>query len=402
VQSYADASQTTKEFVEHIEHRVTELDSVRFVDEADKAAQLAALDAEFNGTKMHKRFEALMESMCTKAFIAKELHGFEELSLTEPIDPVHREILDAVSNQTLQQAVLQQLNPLMMGSIRSIDRSQEWTPEGIRFKWAITLEAMGTANTLNIEHTLNMDARDLCVAKMRHSFARVDNNLRQRLSSLNDCATSSDLSTFSNPVVCDQDEMCVVCQDELANSEDAVELACGHRFHATCIEGWVLGCKPSCPICKAPLVPQEKPSTQNSPTSDTTPTPPARFAAGTTVQFHSLRARADLNGLTGEVMAWRSQQGRYSVRCSEGSNEVVAVRPDNLIEVVELTEPESEEDVEDQEYEGDLDFAIRMSLGEVSIEESEASTEESVEQTLCSLRDAVLTAVHSVSGIPRL
>ncbi|OEL34502.1 hypothetical protein BAE44_0004473 [Dichanthelium oligosanthes] len=49
---------------------------------------------------------------------------------------------------------------------------------------------------------------------------------------------------------------CAICLSELAGGGERVRVlpACGHGFHAACVEGW-LAARASCPTCRAPSRP---------------------------------------------------------------------------------------------------------------------------------------------------
>lgn len=47
--------------------------------------------------------------------------------------------------------------------------------------------------------------------------------------------------------VCNDDEICAVCQDELKS--EATNLPCSHKFHLTCIKPW-LETHNTCPTCR--------------------------------------------------------------------------------------------------------------------------------------------------------
>lgn len=52
-----------------------------------------------------------------------------------------------------------------------------------------------------------------------------------------------------------QEEICVVCRDGLAASDECgpiVQLPCRHCFHQNCIEQWLLS-NPCCPLCRAEI-----------------------------------------------------------------------------------------------------------------------------------------------------
>eukprot|EP00850_Spirogloea_muscicola_P012918 SM000085S23268 [mRNA] locus=s85:417227:419832:+ [translate_table: standard] len=53
----------------------------------------------------------------------------------------------------------------------------------------------------------------------------------------------------------DVDVKCTVCQEEYSEGEEVAQIACGHVYHALCIEQWLV-IKNACPVCKAPAAPE--------------------------------------------------------------------------------------------------------------------------------------------------
>nr|XP_010327573.1 probable E3 ubiquitin-protein ligase RHG1A [Solanum lycopersicum] len=47
------------------------------------------------------------------------------------------------------------------------------------------------------------------------------------------------------------EEICSICLSEYVNDETIGTLHCGHEYHATCIEKWLLRGKKNCPICRS-------------------------------------------------------------------------------------------------------------------------------------------------------
>ena len=46
-------------------------------------------------------------------------------------------------------------------------------------------------------------------------------------------------------------DFCSICQETYDNDNNQVKiLSCGHFFHCTCIEPWLLNCSNLCPICR--------------------------------------------------------------------------------------------------------------------------------------------------------
>ena len=68
-------------------------------------------------------------------------------------------------------------------------------------------------------------------------------------------------------------EVCSICISEYSRGERLRELACGHRFHAECIDGWLLpdpttGSKGhrTCPLCVGPAVREDPQPAEDVPT----------------------------------------------------------------------------------------------------------------------------------------
>ncbi|KAL1531875.1 E3 ubiquitin-protein ligase [Salvia divinorum] len=54
------------------------------------------------------------------------------------------------------------------------------------------------------------------------------------------------------------DPDCVVCLNRLEEGEVVRKLACCHVFHRDCLDGWLEQMNFSCPLCRAPLVTEER------------------------------------------------------------------------------------------------------------------------------------------------
>ncbi|KZV37936.1 hypothetical protein F511_17708 [Dorcoceras hygrometricum] len=51
---------------------------------------------------------------------------------------------------------------------------------------------------------------------------------------------------------------CVVCLNRICEGDRMRRLACRHVFHKDCFDGWLEHLNFNCPICREPLVPEER------------------------------------------------------------------------------------------------------------------------------------------------
>ena len=61
-------------------------------------------------------------------------------------------------------------------------------------------------------------------------------------------ASKEFIATLPHVKACEEGSCCV-CMDDIRFDEIITILPCTHKFHAPCVDGWLL-IKPSCPICK--------------------------------------------------------------------------------------------------------------------------------------------------------
>ena len=54
-----------------------------------------------------------------------------------------------------------------------------------------------------------------------------------------------------------ENDSCIICQEEYENEEKIGFLDCGHEYHADCLKKWVL-VKNVCPLCRAPAMTPKK------------------------------------------------------------------------------------------------------------------------------------------------
>ena len=48
-----------------------------------------------------------------------------------------------------------------------------------------------------------------------------------------------------------RESVCLVCQEDFEQGDEAVRLACSHTFHAACAGRWLSEYSNKCPVCKA-------------------------------------------------------------------------------------------------------------------------------------------------------
>ncbi|XP_014560072.1 hypothetical protein COCVIDRAFT_90262 [Bipolaris victoriae FI3] len=64
----------------------------------------------------------------------------------------------------------------------------------------------------------------------------------------------------------DPGDTCAICIDLLEDDEDVRGLACGHAFHASCVDPWLTSRRACCPLCKADYyVPKPRPEGEADP-----------------------------------------------------------------------------------------------------------------------------------------
>jgi hypothetical protein len=84
--------------------------------------------------------------------------------------------------------------------------------------------------------------------------ARYANNVLQSLQAARDCRLSQAQAKMLQSITALETGTCSICIDEWAVKDELAKLSCGHVFHSTCIQRWVVR-SASCPECRSNVAP---------------------------------------------------------------------------------------------------------------------------------------------------
>lgn len=83
--------------------------------------------------------------------------------------------------------------------------------------------------------------------------------------------SSCDVSRMETlPVYIQQDDNCAICFDNFEDNQIIRQLPCSHRFHAECVDHWLLNSSSQCPMCRRNLgtTSEANPTIEANPTSE--------------------------------------------------------------------------------------------------------------------------------------
>lgn len=64
-------------------------------------------------------------------------------------------------------------------------------------------------------------------------------------------------------------DSCAICLDTLEENDDVRGLTCGHAFHASCLDPWLINRRACCPLCKADYyTPKPRPEGETAPETE--------------------------------------------------------------------------------------------------------------------------------------
>ncbi|CBX95198.1 hypothetical protein IAQ61_004027 [Plenodomus lingam] len=92
-------------------------------------------------------------------------------------------------------------------------------------------------------------------------------NVREREDDSDD--DDDPIATAAAPeMLADPGDTCAICIDTLEDDDDVRGLACGHAFHASCVDPWLTSRRACCPLCKADYyIPKPRPEGETEPAS---------------------------------------------------------------------------------------------------------------------------------------
>jgi hypothetical protein len=117
------------------------------------------------------------------------------------------------------------------------------------------------ALVVNIDSATRASFKNRDIALLRQvagdadsEVARYANNVLQSLQAARDCRLSQAQAKMLPSIAALDTGTCSICIDEWAVKDELAKLSCGHVFHSTCIQRWVVR-SASCPECRSNVAP---------------------------------------------------------------------------------------------------------------------------------------------------
>jgi hypothetical protein len=215
-----------------------------------------------------------LEGFTLSATSLRTIFGHELLSHAKGLDPVV-EIVNCAYNvcsnryqntralavANLPKCIMAIVAPLGDFSVgRNADESAELRVRKsisyVRQKGLATLALVATIGPATRASFKNQDIALLrqVAGDADSEVARYANNVLQILQAARDCRLSQAQAKKLPSITALDTGTCSVCIEEWAVKDELAQLSCGHVFHPTCIQSWVVR-SASCPECRSNVAP---------------------------------------------------------------------------------------------------------------------------------------------------
>ncbi|KAG5363572.1 hypothetical protein CJU89_2750 [Yarrowia sp. B02] len=125
-------------------------------------------------------------------------------------------------------------------------------------------------------------------------------SMHKQEASTSSVKSSCDMSRMETlPVYIQQDDNCAICFDNFEDNQIIRQLPCTHRFHADCVDHWLLNSSSQCPMCRMNL--RKDAEAEEAPETPEAPPQPERPAESSVITV----TQRDLNiSLATRIIDW--------------------------------------------------------------------------------------------------